>query len=328
VRKTLATEEVARLERQIEQALRTLSMERDSLDSRDMRELRLQLQAAMRMLETTRLQVEAAAALEAEVALRARERTDVLVRRRESEGHPGWLGVWLSTSARVVGREGGHRLWRFNSYPIVSAVDPASPASRAGLRADDVLLSFDGKDLRAGPLPLDQLITPGHRLQVRVRRDGAVRALTLTVAPRPERESWEALAAPPAPLTATPRAPRTPVPAIAPAPLPPESPPGFVWISPPRAATFTLAGAEMARMNADLAETFAVEGGVLVLRVLPGTPAARAGLRGGDVIVGAGGEEVEAPQELRDAMVAVGERGALALDVVRKGGKTRVKLTW
>jgi S1-C subfamily serine protease len=49
-----------------------------------------------------------------------------------------------------------------------------------------------------------------------------------------------------------------------------------------------LAGAEFRPLTPALAEYFPVDEGLLVLRVLPETPAARLGLRDGDVVVAVG----------------------------------------
>ena len=53
----------------------------------------------------------------------------------------------------------------------------------------------------------------------------------------------------------------------------------------PVSSTYRLAGAEFRTMTPELADYFAVDSGVLVLRVIPETPAQRLGLRGGDVII-------------------------------------------
>ena len=69
------------------------------------------------------------------------------------------------------------------------------------------------------------------------------------------------------------------------------------------------AGAELAEMNEGLRRYFDnVQGGALVIDVSPNTPAARAGLEAGDVIVRAGGREVNGPEDVRRALMARGRR--------------------
>ncbi|MFW6088254.1 MAG: PDZ domain-containing protein [Gemmatimonadota bacterium] len=59
----------------------------------------------------------------------------------------------------------------------------------------------------------------------------------------------------------------------------------------PASSTFRVAGAEFRSLTSELADYFAVDTGVLVLRVIRETPADRLGLRGGDVVIEVGGRE-------------------------------------
>jgi S1-C subfamily serine protease len=75
----------------------------------------------------------------------------------------------------------------------------------------------------------------------------------------------------------------------------------------------------MEGLNPELSEFFGgLESGVLILRVLPQTPAAELGLRPGDVIVEAGGRAVSRVGELRSALQEAGQ-GAIEVKWVRKG---------
>lgn len=88
-----------------------------------------------------------------------------------------------------------------------------------------------------------------------------------------------------------------------------------------------LAGAEFTQLNPGLGRYFGTEEGLLTLRVAPGTPAARAGLEAGDVVVRAGDSQVKT---LRDLRRAVGDaRGQTAkLEVLRQGKRREVTLKW
>jgi hypothetical protein len=85
-----------------------------------------------------------------------------------------------------------------------------------------------------------------------------------------------------------------------------------------------VAGAELTELSADLADYFGVSEGVLVTRVPSGTPAARTGLQGGDVIVRANGTAVSTISELRSAIGRAGSSQPVQLEVVRK--KERITL--
>jgi S1-C subfamily serine protease len=95
-----------------------------------------------------------------------------------------------------------------------------------------------------------------------------------------------------------------------------------------RWGTNAVAGAELVAMNDDLREAFGGRRGLLVIGVAEGSPAHEAGLRGGDVIVRAGGDSVATPGALRSAMRAVKKGRALEMDVVRKGKARVVELRW
>jgi S1-C subfamily serine protease len=87
-----------------------------------------------------------------------------------------------------------------------------------------------------------------------------------------------------------------------------------------------VAGAELAELNPELARYFRVDDGVLVLQVSRSTPAARAGLQGGDVIVRAAGRSVGSVADLRRAF---GDRdGRVRLEVVRQGQRREVDVEW
>ncbi|WP_420447699.1 PDZ domain-containing protein [Candidatus Palauibacter sp.] len=77
-------------------------------------------------------------------------------------------------------------------------------------------------------------------------------------------------------------------------------------------------GANTQSLGDQLAEYFGVEAGVLVTSVHEDTPAAEGGLRAGDVIVGIGDEDVNDPNDLREALADV-EPGEVSVRIVRDG---------
>jgi serine protease Do len=71
---------------------------------------------------------------------------------------------------------------------LVSSVEDGSPAARAGLKAGDVILGFDGKriDESAGLPALVAQTKPGQVASLRVWRDKAERTMAVTVGAMPE----------------------------------------------------------------------------------------------------------------------------------------------
>lgn len=88
----------------------------------------------------------------------------------------------------------------------------------------------------------------------------------------------------------------------------------------------SVAGAEFAEMNPGLADYFQTPSGALVLRVAPDTPAARAGLAPGDVVVRAGDDEVASVADLRRALQRRGRGPGLELEVVRRGERVVLRM--
>jgi len=84
------------------------------------------------------------------------------------------------------------------------------------------------------------------------------------------------------------------------------------------------AGAEVVDLRPELAEYFGVDGGVLVVDVAPGTPAARAGIQPGDVLTHVDGAPLLSIADLRRGLIRT--VGNLPLTLIRKGRTLQVQL--
>lgn len=89
-------------------------------------------------------------------------------------------------------------------------------------------------------------------------------------------------------------------------------------------------GAEFAPLNEGLADYFGTTTGVLVLTVAPETPAARAGLLSGDVVVEVDGTTVDDVAELRRLVTRpqARETRRVQLQVLRKGQRRNLEMRW
>ena len=97
----------------------------------------------------------------------------------------GWFGVRISDQAMVDERGNAF----FDSYPVVTGVDSASPAAKAGVKAGDVLLTFNSHDMRGGTVELSKWLRAGAPFVLKVRRNDATRTIRGTLGRRPE--NWE-----------------------------------------------------------------------------------------------------------------------------------------
>jgi C-terminal processing protease CtpA/Prc len=325
-------QDVAELARQLERAqvelgrlVSLLARGADSLDAKRLQEVRRELATAMRSMERLQEQYQSQ-------AMRRRITMARVPMAQNAIGGEGWLGVSFSGNFEVIERRGQPRVLRFQAYPVVEAVEPASPARHAGIEVGDVLLRFKEKDLRAEPIVLDEVLRPGTRLPIMLRRGNRTQTVTVTVGERPGGSyvySFDlpgtplpSVEAPPAPIERVRVRSATPAPAVAPTPIPPPR----LWVV-YGSSEVPLAGASMAPVPMDLHQTLGVHGGLLVLQIGHGTPAARAGLREGDVIVRANGKPILTSGDLQMAMREAKNR-TLSLEVIRKKQTQTVNMEW
>ena len=236
---------------------------------------------------------------------------------------PGWLGLTLDAPCTVEIRD-GNVFWRFLEHPEIVSVDPSSPAERAGIRQGDVLLAYDGQDVRR-EIAMNRLLQPGRtvRVRLRVRRENNdVREVPVKVAPARGVASRQWVG---------PRSPRRQAQAyrvIVPEGADPVVIGAGATPSPLVIQRLVgLAGARMETITPGLAEAIGVDRGVLVIAVAPGVPAHESGLVDGDVILKANGREVSNVHDLRRALADSDEK-SVKLDVARRGKVRQVTLRW
>jgi serine protease Do len=92
--------------------------------------------------------------------------------------------------------------------------------------------------------------------------------------------------------------------------------------------TGPLLGVQIVDVTPELIEHLGGAGdGVLVSRVLPGTPAEGAGIRVGDLIVGVNGERIESASDIREALDDAWDQ-VVAVEVVRDGRTQRIDVAF
>jgi len=255
----------------------------------------------------------------------------------------GWLGIHYVCEIETWAKN-GELFVKHSGYPLVAAVEPGSPAYRAGIEAGDTIIAYNGDDLDGHVFSLTKLLKPGSKLNVRIHRAKGSYDIPVVVARRTRYAPDVGAIAPrvrveidsvtglaqrmvirssesPRSMTIVTDA-ATPMPALPALPATPTAAPVVIW-----STTTALAGAELARVTPDLGESFGVKNGVLVLSVGANTPASRAGLRGGDVITRVDGRDVETPLQFQRALQRA-ENDAVNLTIVRKRKTLDVKMDW
>jgi len=252
---------------------------------------------------------------------------------------PGWIGV--SVNVLTTGDDTGIR-----TTVVVTDVQPGSPAAAAGIRPGDTLMEVN--DMR-DPDALREMasrlrLSIGDPVRVVLRRGEQRQEVRLVAAARPQ------ILTPPRPTAplgpdadsmvmsimqamdsmrarlaeqreaaqrARAQVQHAPAPSAPQAPVRIDASGAYSPLAPYVLGRNRVAGAEVIDVGPDLARYFGVEGGVLLIDVPAGTPAATAQLRGGDVIVQLGDAPVRSVDDLR--YVISRSRGDLTVVLIRHG---------
>ncbi|GBC77399.1 hypothetical protein HRbin08_00877 [bacterium HR08] len=235
------------------------------------------------------------------LAAKAREKASAEARRATAQAASaaltrGWIGIRAANLADLGDAERA----AFASVPgaavIATEVIAGGPAERAGMRAGDVVLQYRDQAVTSVEALADMIAqTPlGVSVPVRIWREGQVRQLLIPIEARPGGVISEP-PLPPPPLTL--------------------SPENRSELSGQRALTRW--GLRVMDLTEQLADFFGVQRGVLILEVMPSGPAARAGARAGDVIVGVGSAPVRTRSDLLRALRSL-SGDAVTLRIVRE----------
>ena len=181
---------------------------------------------------------------------------------------------------------------------LIEDVVAEGPADKAGLEAGDIITKLDGKPVAAS----DELIAllknhkPGDEISVTVRRQKNDKTLTVRLGEAPDDDD--------------------------------------MVYGGPRAFTHRIEigkggwlGVGLINLEEQLAEYFGVKSGALVESVGKDSPAEKAGIKAGDVIVRIDDEEVESDDDLREAVREHNPGDKVKIKLVRKGAEMEVSAT-
>jgi serine protease Do len=197
----------------------------------------------------------------------------------------GWLGVVIQPVTPAIARAMGLQTPR---GALVGDVAPGSPAEKAGIRRGDIVLALNGEPIHeTRDLSLKAaMLSPGTTVRLRVFRAGGETEIPVVLAEEPSERQ----------------------------PFAPGGEPG---------AARVLEGVEVEDLTPAIRRQLGLPSrtiGVVVMGVAPGSPAAEAGLRPGDVIQEVNGRAIGSVSEFDQAVRQSG-RDAIML-LINRGGHT------
>lgn len=221
-----------------------------------------------------------------------------------SAGKSGFLGVYLGDKVTII-VEKGNKSEDFKGVSVEGIVDD-SPASKAGMLKDDVILKFNGVAINSTD-QLRELIldtSPGEKVEVVVHREGKQEKLKVVMGEQ-EGESFSGWIGDDGRLFNLQK---------------------YVTAL---SANRPWLGIEMQSLSDQLKEYFKVEGkgGILVAEVVEDSPAAKAGLKAGDVIVEMDDEAIAKQSDVIKVLEDHEIGDEITVNVLRDGKNKSVKAT-
>lgn len=194
----------------------------------------------------------------------------------------GWLGILIQDVTRELAESFGMKR---PVGALVARVLPDSPAEKAGIQVGDIIVEYEGRAVESSSAlpPMVGQTRVGSQAAMKVMRDGKEVKLKVTISELPEDDAEAGAAAPSVP-----------------------------------SGTIERLGIVGANLSAEQRKELEAKAGVLVEQVNSG-PAARAGVRRGDIILRFDNVEVRDLAHLRELVKAVPADKSVPILVQRRG---------
>jgi len=231
-------------------------------------------------------------------------------------------GTFLGVYAEDISKENMSRYGMREVRGVgVTQVVKDSPAEKAGLKKDDVIVRFDGESVTSAR-KLNRLVgeaSADQTVRLTISRGGSEQEVSATLAKHDGMQNVFRGAMTPEIFRGT-------------TPGPVKIDPGMIQINPGEGG-FTFAfgnrriGVSTQSLTKQLADYFGVkDGGLLITSVNDNSPAAKAGLKAGDVITAVDGEKVTSPGDVSRA-ISKKEDGPVSLTIIRDRNTRTITVT-
>lgn len=225
----------------------------------------------------------------------------------------GWLGVGVT---EVTADKVKELKLPAERGALLGKIIPDSPAAKAGLKENDVVTEINGQRVEGTEQfrRMIREIPAGRTARLTLWRDGRAQEVQVTLSKVEARHGEGMMATPGMFEFRMPEMPELPA-------MGDEGLYNFSFAAQPRI------GIDAESLDGELGNYFgAPEGrGILVRGVFPDSPAAKAGLKAGDVITSVNGERIQTVHELREKLVEKNAEKNVKLGLLRN--KTELSLT-
>ena len=216
----------------------------------------------------------------------------------------------------------------------ITQITPDSPAQKAGLRANDVILRFDGENVTS-VRKLNRLVSeiaPDHNVRITISRNGSEQELNATIGKRNNLNAARDLFGGKQPKVWKWEGPRNGdkfpngnnFPNIEKFPDLPDNSGDLAIIM----GNSRRIGVSTTELSKQLADYFGIANGhgVLVTSVSDDGPAAKSGLKAGDVITAVDGEAVDSPGDIA-RLINRKKDGDVTLTIIRNKSQQTIRVT-
>lgn len=201
----------------------------------------------------------------------------------------GWLGVAIQNVDQALAESFGLKK---PSGALVAQVTNDSPADKGGLLSGDIILKFNGKQVKYSSAlpPLVGSVAPGNSVTVDVLRNGKAKQLEITIEPLDDGQQVSS-------------------------------------VTPSEPVDESRLGVEVAELPNDMKTELGLKNGVVVAKIVADGAAAIAGIREGDVILAINREMVKSVEQLESLVAKAPANEAIPVLVQRNTSPMFLALT-